>query len=128
MNFQIWTLGFSFRNHLFISTLSFSNQNFDHNDQLFLVKYRCPTFLCVLMLDFLSHRVHQQKMTDSAAPKKYNKARPIGSCNTSVASSECSDEPFIDFDGEDSLFGMTDDNDYLNNSILNMLGGSEPGL
>ena len=52
------------------------------------------------------------------------------SAGTSIASSECSDETGFEFDGDsDSLFAVSEDQDYLNSSFYNVLGvNTIPGI
>ena len=46
------------------------------------------------------------------------------SCGTSLAGSECSDDVYIDIESDnDHLFSVTEDQEYLTSSLLNMLGG-----
>ncbi len=50
--------------------------------------------------------------------------RRIGtvSSGTSVASSECSDELYVELDGDtDSLFAVSEDQEYLSSSFYNIL-------
>ena len=52
------------------------------------------------------------------------------SAGTSIASSECSDEACVEYDGDsDSLFAVSEDQDYLNSSFYNVLDvNAIPGI
>lgn len=52
------------------------------------------------------------------------------SAGTSIASSECSDEAYVEYDGDsDSLFAVSEDQDYLNSSFYNVLDvNTIPGI
>ena len=63
------------------------------------------------------------KVTNSAAGSSM-------SAGTSIASSECSDEAFVEFDGDsDSLFTVSEDQEYLSSSFYNILDiNTIPGM
>ena len=51
------------------------------------------------------------------------------SAGTSIASSECSDEAYVEYDDSDSLFAVSEDQDYLNSSFYNVLDvNAIPGI